>query len=82
MSGHDVRQRIRYGSIVLATEPWAGCLDAAVHGDARNVAPGWDVYHLEQEFRKWLGEEEIVPKNPQKVFVKFCKSWFDKRGLP
>jgi plasmid replication initiation protein len=76
------------GTIKLAAvpttelEPWTGRLDSDVYGDARNVAPGWDVYHLEQEFRNWLGEEEIVPKNPEKMFVKFCKSWFEKRGRP
>ncbi len=48
----------------------------------RNLKPGWDVCHLEQEFRNWLGEEEIVPKNPEKMFLKFCKSWFEKRGRP
>lgn len=69
-------------ALAVATEPWTGRLDADIYGDARNVAPGWDVYHLEQEFRSWLGEEEIVPKNPEKMFLKFCKSWFEKRGRP
>lgn len=63
-------------------EPWTGRLDADVFGDARNAAPGWDIHYLEQEWRSWLGEHEIVPKHPERHFVKFCQSWFEKRGRP
>ena len=63
-------------------EPWSGRLDPDVFGDARNVAPGWDVHHLEREWRIWLGENEIVPKNAERHFVKFCQSWFERRGRP
>lgn len=63
-------------------EPWTGRLDADVFGDARNAAPGWDIHYLEQEWRCWLGENEIVPKHPERHFVKFCQSWFEKRGRP
>lgn len=69
-------------ALAAPAEPWTGRLDGDIYGDARNLAPGWDVYHLEREFRNWLGEEEIVPKNPEKMFLKFCKSWFEKRGRP
>lgn len=65
-----------------AVEPWTGHLDYDVLGDARNVAPGWDVYYLEREWRVWLGENEIVPKAPERHFVKFCQTWFEKRGRP
>ena len=64
------------------TEAWTGYLDGDIYGDVRNVAPGWDVHYLEQEWRSWLGENEIVPKNPERHFVKFCQSWFEKRGRP
>ncbi|MHA6770347.1 replication initiator protein A [Sphingobium ummariense] len=63
-------------------EPWTGRVDSDVYGDVRNVAPGWDPYYLEQEWRSWLGDNEIVPKHPERHFVKFAKSWFDKRGRP
>lgn len=69
-------------SIAPAAEPWSGRLDPDVYGDARNVAPGWDVYHLESEFRAWLADGEIEPKNPERLFIKFCTSWFEKRGRP
>lgn len=67
---------------VTEAEAWTGYLDADIYGDARNVAPGWDVHYLEQEWRGWLGDNEIVPKNPERHFVKFCQSWFEKRGRP
>jgi hypothetical protein len=62
------------------TAPWDGALDPDVYGDTRNAAPGWDVYFLEREWRGWLGENEIIPRNPERHFVKFCQSWFEKRG--
>lgn len=69
-------------AVVPEAEAWIGYLDADIYGDARNVAPGWDVHYLEQEWRDWLGKNEIIPKNPERHFVKFCQSWFVKRGLP
>lgn len=64
------------------TEMWAGHLDPEAYHDARTVAPGWDVHMLEQEWRYWLGDNEIEPKAPGRHFVKFCRSWFEKRGRP
>ncbi|PRD20854.1 UNVERIFIED_CONTAM: replication protein [Trichonephila clavipes] len=71
-------------TMVLAKpyEPWAGRLDPEAFHDARTVAPGWDVHMLEQEWRRWLGENEIEPKSPARHFIKFCQSWHDKRGGP
>lgn len=65
-----------------ASPPWVGRLDSDAHHDARTVAPGWDVYVLEHEWRVWLGDNEIEPKHPAKHFIKFCKSWYEKRGRP
>jgi len=67
---------------VTEAEAWTGYLDADIYGDARNVAPGWDVHYLEQEWRRWCGREEIEPKRPGKHFVSFCRSWYEKRGRP
>lgn len=63
-------------------DPWSGLLDSECYGDAKNVAPGWDVYHLEREWRAWLGENDIAPRHPERHFVKFCQTWFEKRGRP
>jgi plasmid replication initiation protein len=59
---------------------WDGALDAEAYHDARTAAPSWDVYYLEREWREWLGKSEIVPKHPERHFVKFCQSWYEKRG--
>jgi plasmid replication initiation protein len=59
---------------------WGGRLDPEAYNDAREAAPGWDVYHLEREWRHWLGANEIEPKHPERHFVKFCLTWYDKRG--
>ena len=61
---------------------WEGQLDSDAYHDARLAAPGWDVHGLEQSWRAWVGENEIEPKHPARHFVKFCKSWFEKRGRP
>ena len=63
-------------------EPWRGSLNSDVYEDARSLAPGWDVRHIENEWRAWLAQEEIEPKHPERHFLKFCKSWFEKRGRP
>lgn len=46
---------------------------------ARKEAPGWDIYHLENEWRDWMTE---APRNPDAAFVGFCRKWFEKRGRP
>ena len=54
-------------------------LDPEAYHDARAVAPGWDVYVLEQEWRDWMTEP---PRNPNAAFIGFCKKVFEKRGRP
>jgi plasmid replication initiation protein len=83
-SGADMVTFYNRGTMKLpaASNAWSGLLDNGVYEDARKAAPGWDVYHLEQEWRIWLGENEIIPQHPEKHFVKFCTTWFEKRGRP
>lgn len=61
---------------------WEGQLDGDVYHEARQLAPGWDVRHIEQEWRVWLAREDIQPNRPERHFLKFCRSWFEKRGAP
>lgn len=71
------------GSMTITTAvSWEGNLSPDVFHDARQLAPGWDVHYLESAWRSWLGEQEIEPKHPERHFLKFCKSWFEKRGTP
>jgi plasmid replication initiation protein len=72
------------GTMLITTSvvAWEGRLDPEALHDAKTVAPGWDIYVLEREWRSWLGENEIEPKHPARHFIKFCKSWYEKRGNP
>ena len=49
--------------------------------EARLVAPGWDVYALESEWRNWMADGGLdAPKNPDMAFLGFCRKWFERRG--
>lgn len=65
-----------------AEESWNGPLSSDAYHDARLASPGWDIHYLESRWRKWLGENEIEPKNADRHFIKFCQSWQEKRGSP
>jgi plasmid replication initiation protein len=58
-------------------------LDLETYNDARIVAPGYDVYHLEQEWRNFRiesGKPEL--KNPDAAFIGFCKSRHSRNPRP
>jgi plasmid replication initiation protein len=44
--------------------------------DARRLAPGWDIYVLENEWRSWVNDKAIDVKDADKHFLAFCS----KRG--
>lgn len=49
--------------------------------EAKECAPGWDVYFLEREWRSWLADKE-PPRHPDSAFLGFCRQWFKKKGRP
>lgn len=58
-------------------------LDPETFHDARTCAPGWDVYHLDQEWRAWMADNDLeVPRNPERAFLGFCRKWFERHGKP
>lgn len=57
-------------------------LPGDTYEEARRRAPGWDVRMIEREWRDWCAKEEIEPKRPDAHFLKFCTSWYEKRGTP
>jgi plasmid replication initiation protein len=61
---------------------WQCQLNPETFSQARDKAPGWDIYVIEQSWRLWLSENKIKPTNPDCHFLKFCESWFAKRGCP
>lgn len=63
-------------------EPWAGYIDEDCYEDVRNVAPGWNIYHLEDEYRAWLAKNELEPRNPAAHFVKWARTWYKNHGKP
>lgn len=46
---------------------------------AKEAAPGYDVYYLEQEWRAWI-DGKPRPDKPGAAFVGFCKSYADRRS--
>ena len=52
-------------------------LKAETYELARQEAPGWDIYLLEQEWRDWITEP---PRFPDAAFIGFCRKWFERRG--
>ncbi len=76
------RNTMKIGGQTAEADPWEGRLSGDVFNDVRSAAPGWDPYYLEGEWRRWVGAEEIQPKHPERHFVKFAQSWFEKRGKP
>jgi len=56
-----------------------GTLSPETYHDARTLAPGWDIYYIETEWRDWMTES---PRDPDAAFVGFCKKWYERRGAP
>jgi hypothetical protein len=54
-------------------------LHSETYEDARDAAPGWDIYYLEREWRDWITE---APRDPDRAFLGFCRKWFERRGEP
>jgi plasmid replication initiation protein len=58
-------------------------LDLETFNDARIVAPGYDVYYLEQEWRNfWVDSGKPELKNADAAFIGFCKSRHKRQPNP
>jgi plasmid replication initiation protein len=58
-------------------------LDPETYHDARGVAPNYDVYWLEQEWRNfWVDSGKPELKNPDAAFLGFCKMRYAKNPNP
>lgn len=58
---------------------FVGHISGDGYEEARLVAPGWDVYEIEREWRAWLTEP---PRNIDAAFVGFARKWYERRGRP
>ncbi|SFQ69099.1 Plasmid replication initiator protein [Roseivivax halotolerans] len=81
-AGDKVTFRSRGSVPAPLEEMFEGSLSPDAYEDAREAAPGWDVRFLENQWRRWCGKEEIEPKRPDAHYVRFCRSWFERRGHP
>eukprot|EP00094_Tigriopus_californicus_P014330 TCALIF_13895-PA protein Name:"Similar to WIGBRp0010 Putative replication protein (Wigglesworthia glossinidia brevipalpis)" AED:0.14 eAED:0.14 QI:0/-1/0/1/-1/1/1/0/357 len=54
--------------------PEPGIKEADVIQEARKLAPGWDIYHLLEEWRGWVSEKQMDIRDPDAHFLAFCKS--------
>lgn len=66
-------------AIVPASERFVIQLSTETYEKVKKVAPGWDVYALEHDWREWIADKE-QPKNPDAAFIGFCKQKFQKKG--
>ena len=58
-------------------------LRPTTYEQARQAAPGWDIYMLETEWRAWMSDGGLdAPKDADRAFLGFCRKWFEKRGYP
>ncbi len=58
-------------------------LKTDTYNTAREAAPNWDVYHLEQEWHQfWINQGRPFLKNPDAAFIGFCKNRHSKKPLP
>jgi hypothetical protein len=48
-------------------------LSTETYEEARGLAPGWDIYGLEADWRDWLVKRKITPRNAERHFMAFCK---------
>jgi plasmid replication initiation protein len=73
----------RYAEPVVSASIASIRLDSDTYHDAKGLAPGWDVYVLEQEWRAWMADGGLdAPGNPDRAFLGFCKRWHERRGRP
>jgi len=56
-------------------------LPTTAYEQAKKVAPRYDVYHLEQQWREWM-KDKPIPKNPAGAFVNFCRSKAKRQPSP
>ena len=69
----EERRRYALALPAPAPAPAAFLLKTATYEKARQAAPGFDVYALEQDWREWIDKKGEQPKNPDNAFIGFCR---------
>jgi len=66
-----------YADQVVSPQAESVRLSAEAYERAREAAPTWDIYVLEQEWRMWMND---LPTHPDAAFVGFCRKWYERKG--
>jgi len=59
---------------LLEGAPLPFALRPETYEKAKQVAPGFDVYALEQHWLEWIAKKTEPPKNPDGAFIGFCRA--------
>ena len=58
-------------------------LNPETYTDAKQAAPGYDVYYLEREWQGfWFNSGKPTLRNPDKTFISFCKKRHEMKPNP
>ncbi|MHA1597515.1 MAG: helix-turn-helix domain-containing protein [Alphaproteobacteria bacterium] len=52
-----------------------------VYESARAILPGYDIYHVESEWKKWASEKGEEIKNQESAFLGFCRRYGERHPL-
>ncbi len=73
----------RHNAFVVEGRDFLTPLDPETYHLARDIAPGWDVYVIEAEWREWvfnlLTQGMEPPQDPDGAFLGFCRKWYETR---
>lgn len=70
----EMRPKVNPQQLVLLPMPENSIhLSPDIYKQAREYAAGWDIRGLEGEWREWLTKKGIVPRQPERHFLAFCK---------
>lgn len=69
-------------SLARTTSGLGYSLNPETYERARIAAPGWDVRHIENEWRRWSEWIGETPHDVDAAYLGFCRKWFKKHGRP
>lgn len=72
IEGHMVEMRVKLSKAISLPRQHHH-LNPETYNQARQYAPGWDVYALETAWRDWIVKKKIIPRDANAHFVSFCK---------
>lgn len=57
-------------------------LSSSCYEEGRKKFPGFDIYSLEHEWRKWSQKQLSAPINPDKAFLAWARKYVERNPLP